>query len=194
MAAPLDYSKCTSLQDCFDVRLEHCKKHNQHEAVRDNILAQYAKNCKVVKELGVWQGGTFGMFLTLDGVEEIVGVDISFNKYNSCIKKFVDAYAEENDKTVTLLEMSSTSPDSVSPCDFMHIDSLHNPTHLMNELKLHADSVSKRIAFHDVNQKNRELFRVVQDFIQNVQPLKWFIVKDYDQGKCGCTVIERIGL
>lgn len=193
MAAPLDYSNCNSLQDCFEVRLQHCRIHNKHEEIRDQILVEYAKGCKVVKELGVWQGGTFGMFLTLDGVEEIVGVDISFNKYNNCIKKFVDEYAEQNNKTVTLLETSSISIESVSECDFMHIDSLHHPDHLHKELMLHANSVSKRIAFHDVNQNGRQLYKVIENFITNVQPMKWFVVKDYALGKCGCTVIERIG-
>ena len=192
MAAPLDYSKCKTLEDCFEVRLQHCMSHNVYENDRDKMLAEYATGCAVVKELGVWQGGTFAMFLALDGVEEVVGVDISYNKYRQSMQKLVDDYAESSGKTVTLLEMSSTDTASVTPCDFLHIDSLHDPVYLMNELMLHASSVSKRIAFHDVNQKGRELFMVVTQFIEKVQPNTWKVVADLPLGKCGCTVIERI--
>ena len=191
MAKPLDYSKCDSLGDCFVVRYEHCLKYNEHEIIRDDILKQFSTGCKVVKELGVWQGGTLAMFLFQDGVEKVIGIDISFNKYMGSVKKHLDAYAEESGKEVTCIQTSSLSEASVSPCDFLHIDSLHDPKHLMSELKLHADSVSKYIAFHDVNQKNRELFKVVMNFMERVQPGIWRIVIDYDKGKCGCLVIGR---
>tara|TARA_B110000858_G_scaffold80415_1_gene93187 strand:+ start:4733 stop:5323 length:591 start_codon:yes stop_codon:yes gene_type:complete len=190
MAAPIDFSACATLEDCFAVKRFH-QSLNKHESLRDTALSKYATGCKVVKELGVFQGVTFGRFLSLDGVEEVVGVDISFDIYRSSIKDIIDSYAEENKKKVTMLEMSSTDINSVSPCDFLHIDSVHNPQHLLSELALHASSVSSRIAFHDVNQNGRALFKVVAMFVGEFQPYTWEIIEDYDQGKCGFTVIER---
>jgi len=190
MAAPIDFSACTTLEDLFAVTKSH-QSLNKHETLRDAALAKYATGCKVVKELGVFQGVTFGRFLSLDGVEEVVGVDISFDLYRSKIKDIIDSYAEANKKKVTLLEMSSTDNRSVSPCDFLHIDSIHKTPHLLKELALHASSVSSRIAFHDVNQNGRALYSVVAKFVNVLEPNTWEIIEDYDQGKCGFTVIER---
>jgi len=190
MAAPIDFSACTTLEDCFAVKKLH-QSLNKHESLRDAALSKYATSCKVVKELGVFQGVTFGRFLSLDGVEEVVGVDISFDLYRSKIKDIIDSYAAANKKKVTILEMSSTDTKSVSPCDFLHIDSVHNARHLLSELALHASSVSGRIAFHDVNQNERALHKVVVKFVNEFQPNTWEIIEDYDQGKCGFTIIER---
>lgn len=191
MAAPTDFSGCKTLYDCFAVKRSSTPN---DEDIRDDALAKYSEGCRVVKELGVYQGITFARFLTVDGVEEVVGVDISLKLYRQSIEQIVDEYVNASDglKSITLLEMSSTDAASVSDCDFLHIDSWHNANHLMQELVLHAPSVSRRIAFHDVNQGNRKLFKVVLRFIQEIQPNTWKIIEDYDKGKCGYTIIERI--
>jgi cephalosporin hydroxylase len=192
MATPLNYSNCKTLDDAFAIRQKQCDDIAPHEGVRDEMLRKYSKGCAVVKELGVWQGITLAMFLVQEGVEEVIGVDISFKKYKAAIQPLADAYAKEHGKKVTLLENSSHDTATVSTCDFMHIDSVHTPTHLLGELRVHASSVNKYIAFHDVNQKNRELYRTIVQWMKYECPMEWKIVEDYDKGKCGCTIIERV--
>lgn len=185
-----DYSNCKTLQECFEIREKLCLENNPDEGVRDKMLIKYANGCKTVKEIGVFQGTTFAMLLTRPSVEEAIGVDINFDTYKKTMKHLIDEYAEENGKKVSIIEKSSLDPSTVSECDFLHIDSLHTPSHLRKELKLHHKSVSKYIAFHDVNQKDRELFKVVKEFVDNSKG-EWVIVDDHDKGKCGCTIIER---
>ena len=87
---------------------------------------------------------------------------------------------------------SSISIESASlDCDLLHIDSLHDPEHLMEELLLHGSTVKKYIVFHDTaNFKNSAgLFKVIAEYITDVDQ-SWKIVDHYIH-RVGYTVIQR---
>ena len=87
--------------------------------------------------------------------------------------------------------MSSLDTNSVYECDLLHIDSLHEPDHLMQELRLHAPTVSKYIVLHDTAnfKTSAGLFKVIAKYITEVEQ-SWKIVDHYIH-RVGYTVIQR---
>jgi len=197
MGRLVDFTRCNTMTQAVehhDWLLQYDPDHKYlPEFDRDNILREYAGRCRVIKELGVYQGASLIKMLLQPSVEHYIGVDISTQLYDDSLRRLVDVYCEQTGKRVDIIRRSSTDPSTVSPCDMLHIDSLHNAGHLLNELNVHASSVSKYIAFHDVNQNNRALFKAVMKFTTTVQPDTWKTAIDYDRGKAGCLVIERTG-
>ena len=191
MAQPINYIPAKDIHEAIQIRRNLTNNPaDMNEHIRDDSLMEYANKVEVVKELGVYQGVTAAMFLTQPNVKKYIGVDVNFNLYNTHLKHHIDAYCEEHSKVVELYKTSSTDPSTVSPCDMLHIDSLHQARHLKKELILHLDSVRKYVAFHDVNQDGRRLFKVVMQHIKD-KP-EWQVAIDHPKGKCGYLIIERI--
>ena len=143
----------------------------------------------VVKEIGVCQGGTLAAMM-MEKPKVLHGYDVAayyFEPYRSLFEN----YAKENNIEFSYHEISSLDKRSVYECDLLHIDSLHQPAHLMQELKLRAPTVKKYIAFHDTaNFKTSSgLFKTIAQYITEVEQ-SWKIVDHYIH-RVGYTVIQR---
>lgn len=165
----------------------HSKKYIEHHKALKKCVQDPDVN--IVKELGVCQGGTLAAMM-IEHPKVLHGYDIAAHYYNPYAHLFLD-YAKEHNIDFSYKENSSLDIDTVYDCDLLHIDSLHDPDHLMKELKLHAPTVSKYIVLHDTaNFKNgRGLFKTIATYITEVQQC-WKIVDHYIQ-RVGYTVIQR---
>jgi len=189
-----DYSNCSTLEEVYDHQYEILRSYNkdqQHARIRLDALIKYAKQSRVIKEIGVFQGSSLIAMFMQKNVTSAVGIDINLSTYYKTMEAFVNDYSERKNKSIKMIECSSLDKKTVSNCDMLHIDSKHQYDHLMSELKLHAPSVNKFIAFHDINQNNRELYRCVVEYIDNVEPDTWKIIEEYEKGKCGHLIIGR---
>lgn len=163
----------------------HGKEYTQHH----NALVKCAKECETIKELGVCQGATLAALL-MTNPKKITGIDIAPHYFLPYIKHF-HKYAEENNVDFSYENMSSHDNASVSEVDLLHIDSLHTPKHLLQELKLHAPHVKKYIVCHDTaNFKgSKGLFQTIAHYITEIEQ-EWSVVDHYIQ-RVGYTVIKR---
>jgi len=153
-------------------------------------LIRCAKDSEIIKELGVCQGGSLSAMLR-QHPKKIIGVDIEPFRFNPYMPLFKD-YAERNDVEFEFHAKSSLDNSVVSPCDMMHIDSLHSPDHLMKELILHAPTVKKYIVMHDTcNFKSTTGLLVAMAKYITEQDQSWQIVEHYPH-RVGHTVIQRI--
>ena len=143
----------------------------------------------MVKELGVCQGGTLAAMM-LQNPYQLKGYDI-FPAYYEPYAHLFEEYAKKRGIVYNYYVESSTNPSSVCNCDLLHIDSLHDPDHLMQELQMHAKFVKKYIVFHDTaNFKNSAgLFKVIAEYITEHEQ-SWKIVDHYIH-RVGYTVIQR---
>lgn len=190
MTKPLNFSGAKDIFEAIEVRRLDTLSNDPHEYERDNILMEYADRCAHVREIGVQTGITCAMFLTQPNVKKVSGIDIKLSVYEKNFEPHMKVYSEEHGKELHFEELDSHSIESVVECDMLHIDSLHKSRHLQKELELHANSVKKYIAFHDVNQNNRGLYKTVLSWMSENK--NWQIAIDYDEGTCGCLIIERI--
>jgi hypothetical protein len=144
----------------------------------------------IIKEIGVCQGVTLAA-LMMTKPKKLVGYDI-MPKYFMPYKKLFDEYAKNNNVDFDYIVMSSHDKKSVSKCDLLHIDSLHDPVHLRKELELHAPKVSKYIVFHDTaNFKgSKGLLPVIADYITRTEQ-SWQIIDHYPH-RVGYTAIKRV--
>ena len=143
-----------------------------------------------IKELGVCQGGTLAAMM-LQNPYQLTGYDI-FPAYYEPYAHLFNEYAKKKGIVYNYYIESSISIESASlDCDLLHIDSLHDPEHLMEELLLHGSTVKKYIVFHDTaNFKNSAgLFKVIAEYITDVDQ-SWKIVDHYIH-RVGYTVIQR---
>lgn len=165
----------------------HSKEYIEHH----KALKKCARDpdVKVIKELGVCQGGTLAAMM-LEHPKILHGYDIATYYYNPYKNLFND-YAKEHNIDFKYIGMSSLDTNSVYECDLLHIDSLHEPDHLMQELRLHAPTVSKYIVLHDTAnfKTSAGLFKVIAKYITEVEQ-SWKIVDHYIH-RVGYTVIQR---
>ena len=185
-----DYSKHKTLEEVVDSLYGNMA--SEHTIKRNECIANAAKQCVSAMELGVFQGSCLALiYCNLKPPKKMFGVDIKIKPYNNGgLKQLFEDYSQKNGyEAPTILEKSSIDPVTVKNVDFLHIDSLHRANHLMKELNLHSNNVNKYIAFHDINQNNNELGKVVKSFVEK-NP-QWVIAEYYDKGKCGHALIER---
>ena len=185
-----DYSAATTLEEAYNIYKATWGETTAH---RNNALIECAKDSESISELGVNQGSSFIM-LMMQNPKKIVGVDITLGKWKNGItypglEPLALEYMERNPIEYILYEGSSTDKQSVHKVDMLHIDSLHNPAHLTRELKMHANSVNKYICFHDIKQKDYQLWKVVERFLNDHH--QWKLKGFYDEGNCGHVEIER---
>ena len=157
-----------------------------HKAVKKCVQDP---DVNIVKEIGVCQGGTLAAMM-IENPKVLHGYDIARYYYDPYAHLF-DDYAKENNIDFSYKEISSLDDRTVYDCDLLHIDSLHQPSHLMNELKLHGPTVKKYIVFHDTAnfKTSAGLFKVIAKYITEVEQ-SWKIVDHYIH-RVGYTVIQR---
>ena len=133
--------------------------------------------------------------MMLQNPKKIIGVDIDLNNWNvgagfKPLAPIAKKYADENNIDLEMIQTDSTDPVSTRNVDMLHIDSLHDPNHLNEELILHNQYIKKYIAFHDIKQGDWALWKVIEKFLKNMT--EWKLKVKYNEGKCGHAVIERI--
>lgn len=165
----------------------HTKEYIEHHNALKKCIND--PDVKIVKELGVCQGGTLAAML-LEHPKVLRGYDIAKKYYKPYEHLFLD-YAKKHKIDFSYQEISSLDQATAYDCDLLHIDSLHEPDHLMKELKLHAPTVSKYIVFHDTAnfKTSAGLFSVIAKYITEVEQ-SWKIVDHYIH-RVGYTVIQR---
>ena len=169
----------------------HAKTHGEeyvahHKAIENCINDN---DVKVVKELGVCQGATLAKML-LCKPDIVHGYDI-LPRYFDPYKHLFESYSKENQINFKFYDISSVSIKSVSMCDMLHIDTLHQPRQLIQELRLHGPTVKKYIVFHDTSNYPgaNGLLKTIAEYITEWDQ-NWKIVDHYIQ-RVGYTVIQR---
>ena len=165
----------------------HTKEYIEHHKALKKCVNDPDVN--IVKEIGVCQGGTLAAMM-MEKPKVLRGYDIAAYYYDPYAHLFLD-YAKEHGIDFSYQEMSSLDKRTAYECDLLHIDSLHQPDHLMKELKLHGPTVRKYIVFHDTaNFKTSSgLFKTIAEYITEVEQ-SWKIVDHYIH-RVGYTVIQR---
>lgn len=152
-------------------------------------LMDLAKESETIRELGTCQGCTLAAMI-MQNPKSITGVDLDKKAFDPARKLFED-YAAENEIKFRFLNKSSIDPSTVMPVDLLFIDSLHSPAHLTEELRLHASSVNKYIAFHDTKIRDYGLWKVIERFLNSMPGIGWKLKKHYTEGRQGHVIIER---
>ena len=98
------------------------------------------------------------------------------------------AAGREEGLNCQLIEKSSFDVE-LDSVEFLFIDSDHSYACLSKELKLHADKVTRFIAFHDTVSYGHELMPAIQEFL-DTHP-EWQPLEVY-QNNNGFAVIERV--
>lgn len=186
-----DMTYVTNIHEFYEeIKKKQSGAHGVEYLAHHTALIEKAKECEVIKEIGVCQGATLAAIM-MTNPKKLIGLDI-MPKYFNPYKEHFDNYAKENNIDFEFITGDSTNPKLTHEVDMLHIDSLHKPEHLMKELILHAPKVKKYIVFHDTaNYKNtRGLLVAVAKYITEIDQ-SWRIVDHYIH-RVGYTVIERV--
>ena len=189
-----NFNDVVRLQDVYDITKKECDNGKGHTWARNLDLMNFASNSESIMELGVNQGTSLALMM-LQNPKKIIGVDIDLNNWNvgagfKPLAPIAKKYADENNIDLEMIQTDSTDPVSTRNVDMLHIDSLHDPNHLNEELILHNQYIKKYIAFHDIKQGDWALWKVIEKFLKNMT--EWKLKVKYNEGKCGHAVIERI--
>jgi|TARA_R110000782_G_scaffold28166_6_gene70886 hypothetical protein len=156
-----------------------------HDAIK-----KYMADCNTYTELGTHQGGTASTAL-LCKPSSVRLVDIDTSRYKLFLQPLAEKYAGENDIDLKVMEISSLSMKSTAKTDMLMIDSLHHPTHMIQELRLHHSNTYKYIIAHDTSilhgKKDSRLYDCMQNFCLDYP---WEIVERNEQN-VGYTVLKR---
>lgn len=190
-----NYSEAETLEQAHQINESSWGVNNSK---RYNDLMYYASQCDSVMELGVHQGSSLAAIL-MTKPRKVIGVDINLNLWKNGsetagpgLQQRAERFAEENHIELEVLGCSSINPICKRQVEMLHIDSLHDSSHLRKELNLHADNVSKYIMFHDTAVSNNMLYNTVMEYIKDTGN-KWNEVLHYDKNNTvGHLVIERL--
>jgi len=158
---------------------------NEHLAT----LKEYSSKCNHVTEFGV--RGVVSLWALLAGKPEtLIGVDI-----NACPVGQLQQAAKHVGTDFTFIHDDTLKID-IEPTELLFIDTCHVYEQLAQELKLHANKVSKYIILHDTtsfgtigqNPGHVGLWPAVEEFLQT-EP--WTIEKRYTNNN-GLTIFKRL--
>ena len=171
-----------------EIRKQQEAAHGDDYCEQHDAIQKYLKECESYKELGTHQGGTAAAALLMKP-KKIELVDISMENYRKFAKSIFEDYCNKNNIELSVLEVDSSSKQSVTnEYDMLLIDSYHKRNHMEKELAIHHNKIKKYIVFHDTNSI-KELQNCIEDFCNNNK--QWVII---EQGKSnvGYTVIKKI--
>lgn len=106
-------------------------------------IYEYAKRCDHITEMGVRDGQSTSAFLYAAPKKLI-----SYDLYKDPNVEIWFNVAKDQGHDYHYIE-ANTLEIEIEPTEFLFIDTLHQYGQLKKELKLHADKVSRYIAFHD---------------------------------------------
>jgi len=154
------------------------------------VLAELSRGCKHITEMGVRSCvSTFAFIEGLDG-GRLVSIDINHpSTYvpQNGATNFERVLRECKDKSINFQFIeANTLRIEIEPTDLLFIDTLHEPTQLRQELKLHSGKVAKYIALHDTTSCP-DLIPVIDELVEEGV---WKIKKVYENNN-GLTILER---
>lgn len=167
--------KSTNLPDWYkEANAVHCEAHGHDYTAFHDAIRSCLKPGMRYKEFGTKQGvSAAAAMLCNPSSVEMVDIDITkFAPYTSIFQE----YADQHDIKMKFYNMSSSSSSCKSEVDVLMIDSLHTPSHLRSELKVHGDTVKGHIILHDT-WSAPELHKVLEEFVSS-RP-QWQIVEYY---------------
>jgi hypothetical protein len=152
-------------------------------------LANLAKDCKHVTEMGVWHGTSSHAWLIND--VELVSYDIA----HSQIAAHLFSNAMISNKKAQYIVQNVLELETIVETDLLFIDTLHNYEQCSAELNKFADKVRKYIVFHDTvtfgkigETTPNGLLLAIGEFLVN--NLEWSVKVHYTNNN-GLTVLER---
>lgn len=192
-----DYNDATSLEDVLEINK---KEWDEPLQVRNELLMDLASKSESICELGINQGTSFAIMM-IQKPKLCVGVDTNLKKWRQGrdfkpLAPLAEDFAETHGMELKMWEGNSTAKRAVHKVDMLHIDSLHRPSHLEQELRMHATAIKKYIVFHDTKLDNREtggeyaLWKVVEKFLDGNE--QWELMEHYKEGKAGHAAIKRV--
>lgn len=148
-----DLSHCTTLQQFYDEIVAAQKEaHGEDYTSHHADLISLMKDCSSYKELGVNQGATAAAVL-LQAPKYVELIDINLDNFNE-YRALFEQFAQENDVYLSTIKLSSTDPNlKITECDMLFVDSLHDISHIEQELKLHSPKTNKYIVIHDTGDR-----------------------------------------
>ena len=136
-------------------------------------LKQYAEECRHITELGVDQVVStwallYGLLLSTHGgglsdtvTKTLVSIDIA-----KCPIGPLKLLASKTDVNFTFIQADDLTI-TIDLTDLLFIDSSHNPEHLLKELNLHGNKVSKYIILHDSERRAQQPKKLKRSNEQN---------------------------
>lgn len=147
-------------------------------------LFRFASKCDTVAEFGV-RFGTSSRALIAARPKSLVSYDTTVES------EAEELFAAGRDEGLDcrLIEKSSFDVELES-VDFLFIDSDHSYACLSKELQMHADKVTRFIAFHDTVSYGSKLMPAINEFL-DTHP-EWEPLEVYENNN-GFMVIHRVG-
>ncbi len=133
---------------------EDPKNHGKAYCAHHDFIQRYMEDCDSYKELGTHQGASAAAAL-LGGAKEVHLIDHTLEKFN-WQKHLFEKFAEENNVSLNVYEMSSIDKRCAVSTDMLMIDSLHKWSWTIQELELHAARTKKYIVLHDTAVVNKQ--------------------------------------
>jgi len=168
---------------------EDTKHHGENYCAHHDFIQKYMPECYSYKELGLHQGASAAAAL-LGGAKEVHLIDHTLEKYN-WEKHLFEKFAEENDVSLNVYEMSSIDKRCAAGTDMLMIDSLHKWSWTVQELELHSPYTKKYIVFHDtaiVNRKPSDIGPGVREWCKDND---WEVLEE-ETRNVGSMIIKRV--
>lgn len=168
-------------QICAAQQAAHGADYTAHHEV---ITRAVSLGCKTYCELGVNQGATVACAL-LSGFEGVQGIDKDIGPLTVFMALFVD-WGIRCGVAISVKEQDSRIPLH-GEVDFLLIDSLHEPDHVREELRVHGPNVRRFILAHDTNRQN--YCAAIVDWVE-AQGGRW-TVQELSPSGCGHMLLAR---
>ena len=149
---------------------------------RMDYIQQTFQGVETITEFGPFQGCSTAAWLMLKPktfitIDAGVALDVELYKKAAAEIKVDFKFIVSNDLETT-----------INPCELLFIDTMHTEEHTYNELRLHADKVSKYLVFHDVAEPRFGTYAGIRKWWKDCP--EWHI-KYHDNDDCGFLVLEK---
>lgn len=182
---------------------------NIHSDINEHLptLKRYTEECESVTEMGVRYGCSTWAFIE-GRPKKLTCIDIDKDSFEPS-EKYVSQLCDEYNINFNWITTDSLKVE-IEETDLLFIDTLHNYSQLIRELKLHESKVSKYIILHDtqtfgmrdegiyddsseiiknLSTEKHGLIPALQDFLQENKNWK---IKEVFTNNNGLTILQRI--
>ena len=187
----VDLSHVKSVKEFYkEIRAGQEAEHGDNYCAQHDAITRLIKDCDSYMELGTHQGGTAAAAM-LCKPKKITLVDIDMHRYDKFLKPLADKFCKRHNISLNVKECSSIEIKSTAKTDLLLIDSVHNPNHMIQELRLHQINVKKYIVAHDTSVINGRpdvrLYECLESFCMNYP----FKIVERETVNVGYAVLER---
>jgi len=149
---------------------------------RMDFIQETFKGVNSITEFGPYQGCSTAAWLMLKPktfvtIDSGVALDVELYKKAATEIKVDFKFIISNDLEI-----------EISPCELLFIDTMHTEEHTYQELRLHANKVSKYLVFHDVTQPRFGTLAGINRWWKNHPEWK---LKYQDFNDCGFMILEK---